>query len=62
MDNGLLMTHLLCIAIHFTEPHIKAMVDFMETHDYIADIPQLKKEFPKLRTWEEFVKEELVEK
>ncbi|CDH55795.1 family protein [Lichtheimia corymbifera JMRC:FSU:9682] len=48
--------------IPFTEHHIKAMVDFMQTHDYVADIPKLKKEFPKLRTWEEFVKEEIVEK
>lgn len=62
VDNGLLITHLLYVVIPFTEHHIKAMVDFMQTHDYVADIPKLKKEFPKLRTWEEFVKEEIVEK
>ncbi|KAI7876045.1 NAD(P)-binding protein [Lichtheimia hyalospora FSU 10163] len=45
-------------AIPFTEPFITAMVDFMHTHDYVADIPKLKQEFPKLRTWEEFVRDQ----
>ncbi|ORX56884.1 NmrA family protein [Hesseltinella vesiculosa] len=42
-------------SIDITKEFIQEMVDFISTHDYEADIPKLKKEFPKLRTWEQFV-------